>query len=188
MKKITALIFADLHSYPKENIIKDLQQTYDIIFVLGDISDYYLKLISDYAAKNNIPICGVVGNHDKWNYLEKNHIVDVHMRNIEYGDILIGGFSGCAQYKEDKSSPQFTQLQAMVLLSAYEKVDIFLSHNSPTNINIGTDEGFVGIYNYIITQKPKYVLHGHQHVNKETIINDTHIIGVFGSRLLTLQI
>ena len=188
MKEIRTLVFADLHNYPKDNIQQDLKQEYDIIFLLGDISDFYLKLISNYAIENNIPICGIVGNHDKWNSLSNNDIVDVHMKNIDYCDILIGGFSGCPLYKEDKSSPQFTQLQAMALLSCYEYVDIFLAHNSPFGINENSDNGFEGILNYIQENNPKYVLHGHQHINQETIIGNTKIIGIFGSKLLTLEI
>lgn len=41
MKKIRTLVFADLHNYPKDNIEQDLRQEYDIIFLLGDISDFY---------------------------------------------------------------------------------------------------------------------------------------------------
>jgi hypothetical protein len=57
MKEIKTLIFADLHNYPKEKIENDLKQEYDIIFLLGDINNFYLKLISNYAINNNIPIC-----------------------------------------------------------------------------------------------------------------------------------
>ena len=43
MKEIRTLVSADLHNYPKDNIEQDLKQDYDIIFLLGYISDFYDK-------------------------------------------------------------------------------------------------------------------------------------------------
>lgn len=71
------------------------------------------------------------------------------------------------------------------MLAAFPPVDIFLSHNSPRGIHDREDEvhyGFEGLTTYISKENPAFVIHGHQHVNKETQVGDTQVIGVYGHR------
>jgi hypothetical protein len=62
-------------------------------------------------------------------------------------------------------------------------VDIFFSHNSPRGIHDQEDEvhyGFDGLKTYVLQRKPRILIHGHQHVNEESKLGDTRIIGVYG--------
>ena len=43
-----------------------------------------------------------------------------------------------------------------------------------------------GLRSYILRTNPKVVIHGHQHVAKETRLEQTRVIGVYGHTLIEL--
>ena len=66
-------------------------------------------------------------------------------------------------------------------------MDIFISHKSPHGIHERDDAvhaGFDGLNAYIVRAKPKLLIHGYQHLDKETQIGQTRIIGVYGYKLI----
>ena len=78
---------------------------------------------------------------------------------------------------------------AAELLEGFPAVDVFIAHNSPRGVH-ETDpdvhQGFQALRDYLVTHSPKLLVHGHQHVNRETRIGDTRVIGVYGHALIDL--
>ena len=70
------------------------------------------------------------------------------------------------------------------LLSRY-----LVSHNSPRGIHDRNDDvhyGFDALNSYIARANPRFIIHGHQHVNRETETGATRVIGVFGFRIIDI--
>ncbi|MFC1461393.1 hypothetical protein ACFLQR_02605 [Verrucomicrobiota bacterium] len=44
--------------------------------------------------------------------------------------------------------------------------------------------GFDGLNSYITRAKPKVLIHGHQHVDCETTVAKTRVIGVHGHKMI----
>ena len=69
-------------------------------------------------------------------------------------------------------------------------VNVFLSHNSPRVIHDrddGIHVGFDGLNAHMSRAKPKLLIHGHQHVERETIADGTRVLGVYGWELIEVQ-
>lgn len=72
-------------------------------------------------------------------------------------------------------------------MNGFSPVDVFIAHNSPRKIHDrddGVHIGFDAFVRYIERAKPKLFIHGHQHVNIETSVGKTTVVGVYGSRRL----
>jgi Icc-related predicted phosphoesterase len=110
------------------------------------------------------------------------------LREFALSGIHFGGFAGSWRYKP-RGNYRFDQEEVTQLLDVFPPVDIFIAHNSPRKIHDRDDDvhfGFDAFVNYIERAKPKFFIHGHQHVNRETRVGDTAIIGVYGFRRLTV--
>lgn len=186
------LIFADLHDgiTDKEySILKDLE--FDVCVTLGDIDEISLSKIKSISKGRTI--VGVEGNHDKRDVLKRLEIKNLHNNLIEINGIKLLGFSGCLPYKRMNEVYLHSQLECSVLLGYADKADIFISHNSPFGIHDDQSNfahtGYKGIVEYIDRVNPKLVLHGHQHINEVTYLeNGTCVVGVYGARLIDLNL
>jgi len=157
----------------------------DLIVSCGDISD---QVISEAAqAYSCTKIFAVKGNHDT-DMSFPEPIVDLHLQVEEYAGMKFGGLNGSWKYKP-RGHFLYEEWEADQFLATFPPVDVFVSHNSPRGIHDQEDEvhyGFEALKTYIQRSKPKILIHGHQHVNKETILNETRIIAIFGSKLIEL--
>ena|ERR1017187_6457867 len=157
----------------------------DLILALGDIADcLILEAAEAYGAP---PIFGVKGNHCSPTPFPEG-ITDLHLRTVEFGGISFGGFHGSWRYKL-RGHYLFEQDEATALLEGFGYVDVLLAHNSPSGIHERGDEvhaGFLALNAYISRAKPKVVFHGHQHINKESTMGQTRVVGVYGHRLFEL--
>ena len=71
----------------------------------------------------------------------------------------------------------------------FPPVDIFVAHNSPRFIHERDEEvhvGFNAFVRYVRRTKPKLFTHGHQHLDQETQLGATRVIGIYGQRLLAI--
>jgi Icc-related predicted phosphoesterase len=157
----------------------------DVLLSCGDVSD---QVILEAAQSHACPlILGVKGNHDSSAPFAKP-IIDLHLRVFESGGISFGGFGGSWRYKP-RGHFLFDQDEVQSHLFAFPPVSVFVSHNSPRGIHDredGVHYGFEGLNAYIHRAKPRIVIHGHQHIDKETMIDETRVIGVYGHRLLEI--
>lgn len=184
------LIFADLHNgitNEEYNYLKNLK--FDCCVLLGDIERESLLKIKDIC--NGRPIIGVEGNHDERTILKELDIKDAHNKLIEINGYKFLGFSGCLPYKRMNDVYLYSQVECSVLLGEADKADIFISHNSPFGIHDDQSRishtGYKGIIEYINRVNPKLVLHGHQHINETTTLeNGTSVVGVYGAMLMDL--
>lgn len=72
-------------------------------------------------------------------------------------------------------------------MSAFPAVDIFISHNSPRGMHERNEDayaGFDGLVNYLFEHKPKYLFHGHQHREQESLCDATKVICVYGWKVM----
>jgi Icc-related predicted phosphoesterase len=78
---------------------------------------------------------------------------------------------------------------AFLLLQQLPAVDILISHNSPAGVHErdgDTHQGFAALNDYIGRHAPRLVIHGHQHVNAETVVGGTRVVGAFGTMVMTV--
>ena len=149
----------------------------------GDVSDPVILEAAE--AYHCTQIYAVKGNHDTSAHFPPP-IIDLHLHIESCGEMAFGGFNGSWKYKP-RGHYLYEQEDATDLLKGFPPVDIFVSHNSPRGIHDKDDEihtGFDALWTYIQTAKPKLLIHGHQHLNIETVVMDTKVIGAYGHRLI----
>lgn len=157
----------------------------DLAVSCGDVDDSYLIEIA--KAHNCQNIFAVKGNHDSTAPFAAP-IIDLHLKTAEYNGILFGGLNGCFKYKP-AGYFLYEQWEVEEFLKYFPKVDIFVSHNSPKRIHDKNDEGHTGfeaLNTYIKRTNPKLLLHGHQHIEKETIVQNTRVVCIYGHRIIEI--
>ncbi len=157
----------------------------DLVVSCGDLPD---DVICHAAQRTSCKhVLAVKGNHDS-NGDFPAPIVNLHLHTFEFRSLRFGGFSGSWKYKP-KGHHLFEQSEVELALDSFPKVDVFVSHNSPRLIHDRDDEvhvGFVAFNNYIARHQPRFVLHGHQHVQQESFVHTTRVIGTYGFRWLVI--
>lgn len=157
----------------------------DLILSLGDVAD---GLIVEAAkAYGSPPVFAVKGNHDAPTPFPEG-ITDLHLRTVEFGGLTFGGLNGSWKYKP-RGHFLYEQNEATSLLKDFPRVDVFVSHNSPRHIHDREDEthfGFETLNSFIAKHRPRLLLHGHQHINRETMVGPTRVIGVYGHTILEI--
>jgi Icc-related predicted phosphoesterase len=153
----------------------------DLILSCGDVYD---QVILEAANAFNCPkIFAVRGNHDPdANTPFPAPIIDLHMTVQTFSGFTFGGLNGSWRYKS-KGPFLHDQIKVCKYMSAFPAVDVLITHNSPRGIHDrddGIHEGFDGLTNYIIEHKPKYLFHGHQHREQESLCDATRVICVYG--------
>lgn len=157
----------------------------DVLVSCGDVCDQLiLQAAVAYGCRQ---IFAVKGNHDLPSPFPAP-IVDLHLHTEKYKGVRFGGLNGSWKYKP-KGLYIYEQDEAADLLKDFQSVDVFVAHNSPRDIHDKQDTihtGFVALGDYIRRQKPKVLIHGHQHVNAETEIGGTRVIGVYGHKVIEI--
>lgn len=155
----------------------------DVVISCGDVCD---ELILEAAkAYGCAKMLAVKGNHDS-NAPFPAPIVDVHLHVAECGGLRFGGFNGSWRYKP-RGHFLYDQREVEAMLSSFPAVDVFIAHNSPRGIHDRDDDvhyGFDALVAYVDRTEPKLLMHGHQHVDRETQRGNTRIVGVFGHRVI----
>ena len=158
----------------------------DLVVSCGDVHEMLIRSAAEACSAP--PIAAVKGNHDEAGGF-RAPIRDVHLKVLELpGGLRIGGFNGCWRYKP-VGHFLYEQQEAVQLLRGFPAVDVFISHNSPRGLH-ETDpdvhQGFQALRDYLVTHSPKLLIHGHQHLDRETRIGDTRVISVYGHAFIDL--
>lgn len=155
----------------------------DVIISCGDVYD---PLILEAAvACNCATVFAVKGNHDFASPFPAP-IVDLHRHVHEFSEVRFGGLNGSWKYKP-RGHFLYEQSEVNGFLDTYPPVDVFVSHNSPRTIHDRDDHiGFDGVLEYIHRHQPRLLIHGHQHINIETVVGETKVIGVYGHRIIEI--
>jgi len=155
------------------------------LLALGDIPD---AVILQAAEGWQCPaVLAVKGNHDA-DAPFPAPVVDLHLRTMDLGGLSFGGLNGCLQYKP-RGHFLYYQEEVEAFLEAFPAVDVFLSHNSPRRVHDREDDvhtGFIGLNAYIKRAAPRLLLHGHQHLECESLVGRTRVVGVLGWRIIEI--
>lgn len=167
-KSIKILAISDTHGdlYFNKQLQKKLKnQKYDLCCVLGDITDRDYEIILKYVKKEKL--VAILGNHDRYDLLNKYNIYNLHGNVIEVNGIRIAGVQGSFRYK-DEEFPSFTHKESIKFLDKIDEVDILLSHDGPflKNNNKPVHDGLKGITYYLYKNRVPYNIHGHNHESK----------------------
>lgn len=157
----------------------------DLVVSCGDVADQVILEAAD--AHSCKAIFTVKGNHDP-NTPFIRPIVDLHLQVREQAGLRLGGLNGSWKYKP-RGHFLYEQWEVEAFLGSFPPVDIFVSHNCPRGIQERQDEvhqGFEGLRSYILRTIPKLVIHGHQHLDKESQIENSNVVSVFGYKLIEL--
>jgi len=158
----------------------------DLLISCGDVHEMLIRSAAEACSARWV--AAVKGNHDEAGGFAAP-IRDVHLEVLELpGGLRIGGFNGCWRYKP-VGRFLYEQQEAVELLRGFPAVDVFIAHNSPRGMH-ETDpdvhQGFQALGDYIRIHAPQLLVHGHQHMNRETQIGGTRVIGVYGHALIDL--
>ena len=169
-----------------DSLVDHLEATQaDLLISLGDIWDATIE--KAYAGYECSEVFAVRGNHETAAPF-KEPVKDLHLAVAAVDGITFGGFGGSWKYKP-RGHHLYEQWEVSGALASFPRVDVFIAHNSPRGIHERDGEvhqGFDAFRDYIERAKPKYFLHGHQHLNQRSTLGSTEIIGVFGEAELEL--
>ena len=159
-------------------------QPVDLLVSCGDVYDSLILSAAKACAATQV--FAVKGNHDS-NAPFPSQITDLHLQVATLPNGLrIGGFNGCWRYKP-KGHFLYDQDEAAALIQRLPPVDILISHNSPAEIHEkdqDVHQGFVALAEYIRKHSPRLLIHGHQHVSRESLVGKTRVVGVYGSAVV----
>ena len=157
-----------------EHYVPGRLKEYDLILSGGDLRASYLSFLVTAA---RCPLFYVHGNHDDRydrNPPEGCDCIDDHL--VEYNGLRILGLGGCPWYHPGKH--QFTEKEMKkrirrlrFALWRARGVDIVVTHAPPYGVGDLEDpahQGFEAFLELLDRYKPKYLLHGHVHLNYGT--------------------
>ncbi len=159
----------------------------DLVISCGDLKATYLSFLVTMIPK---PLLYVPGNHDvKYVNAPPEGCVSIDDDIFIYKNIKIGGLGGCIEYTGGPYQYTETVMKKRVKkLSKLAKkkggLDILVTHSPSRGVGDGDDwthKGFECFHSFYDDFKPKFHLHGHQHLNygKGTRIrqvNETSVI------------
>lgn len=161
---------------------------YDLILSGGDLKAEYLRFLVTMA---RCPLMYVHGNHDGSYDEDPPEGCDcIDGKLVVYKGVRILGLGGSAaysggkhQYSERQMAKRIRKLKGAI--RAVGGVDIVLTHAAPRGAGDWDDyshRGFASLLQLIDTYRPRYLLHGHVHLNygpdirRECQYGDTKVI------------
>jgi len=184
MLRLNIMTVADCHGNLMEREVtekwEEADGKIDAVFLLGDNTIDDIECVLSRVPKN-IPVFGIVGNHDQQDIFEANpnwEVTNVHKKVVE-GDFKIGGYGGCIKYKDGGTYYMLhTNEESIRELGQMPYVDILITHDKPCFSEpetLNSRSGLTGIASYIYEVKPKAVIHGHLHDRSIKRLGDTYI-------------
>ena len=178
---MTVLVIADddglLHQLPDASA--------EVLVSCGDLHDQTILRAADRCGCRHI--LAVKGNHDSGSAFPEP-IIDLHLRTHVIHGVTFGGFAGAWKYKP-RGHHLFEQEEVDQALASFPRVDVFVAHNSPRLIHDRDDDvhiGFGAFNTYLARTHTGRLLHGHQHLQVESVVGATQVIGTYGYRFLVV--
>lgn len=170
-----------------------------LIVSCGDLPADYLESLADRFA---VPLLYVRGNHD----LRYRDVPppgdDLDGRIVTVGGVRVLGFEGCMWYNGE--GVQYTErqmwwrvLRARPAVWRAGGVDVVVTHAPPQGIHDGTDQahtGFRAFRNLLASLRPRYFVHGHNHLSylpkryRTTEVGTTQVVNAFRSIVLPCDV
>jgi uncharacterized protein len=160
-------------------------ETADVVLSCGDVLDP--TILEAKSMSQAAEALAVKGNHDPDGPFCPP-IRDLHLLTFEFGGIRFGGFRGAWRYKP-RGLFLYDQDEVERLLAGFPPVDVFVAHNSPRGVHDrddGAHVGFDAFRGYILRTRPMLFVHGHQHANAQSLLEDTVVLGVHGCKRIEI--
>jgi Icc-related predicted phosphoesterase len=188
-------------------IVTDRFGEVDLILGCGDLPYYYLEYLTTVL---NRPLYYVHGNHDTaivYTELGQQTVVPGGCEPLDgrvavFKGLILAGLGGSIRYN-NQGNYQYTQTQmdrralrlalGLVLrrLRYGRWMDILVTHSPPFGVGDGPDQAHIGFraFNTLMRRfRPRYLLHGHQHVYRGqepgAQVGSTTVLNVFPYRVI----
>ena len=197
------------HLYSRS--VAEYYKEVDLIIGCGDLPYYYLEFLLDML---NIPLLYVHGNHDpEEEYLSDGTAIrgpgggiNLHGTTHYEKKLLLAGLEGSVryrrgmfQYSQREMWFNVIQLVPRLLLNKLRYgryLDVLVAHSPPFGIHNGQDRVHVGFKAFLWLMRvfrPRYLVHGHQHVYSPTEITetqymDTNVINIYPYKVVDLEV
>ena len=144
---------------------------YDLIISCGDLNAKYLSFIVTMA---RVPVLYVHGNHDTgYSRVPPEGCDCIDGDLIVYKGVRILGLGGCRKYHDGPHQYSEKEMRKRIRklrwkLWRLKGVDIVVTHAPPEGVGDSDDpahRGFQALLELIDKYHPKYLLHGHVHLN-----------------------
>jgi uncharacterized protein len=169
-----------------------------LLLSCGDLPADYLEALAD---RYHIPLLYVRGNHDHRYRDNPPPGEDINGRVVTVAGIRILGFEGSMWYNGEgvqctEREMWWRVLRARPAVWRAHGVDIVVTHAPPRGIHDGQDlchTGFRAFRTLLDRVRPRYFLHGHNHLSyvpkaaRMTSIGGTRIVNAFRSVVLPLE-
>lgn len=171
---------------------------YDLILSCGDLKSEYLQFLVTMA---RCPVLYVHGNHDGSYGIHPPEGCDcIDGQIVVYNGLRILGLGGCRKYRPGPH--QYTENQMLWQIAKLKwrlrrlgGVDVVVTHAPPEGLGDSEDyahRGFHSLRSLIEELKPRYLFHGHVHMNYGTNpprvlhLGDTQIVNAYERYVLDL--
>ena len=171
----------------------------DMIISCGDLSSKYLSFLVTMTGK---PLLYVHGNHDKtYEQHPPEGCECIEDRLVKIKGLRILGLGGSILYSGGPHQYTETQMARRIRRLRYRLwrsggVDIVVTHSPMQGYGDGEDyahQGFESLLNLVDKYRPRYLVHGHVHVNYGFQIprvlqrNETTVINAYERYVLDLD-
>ena len=170
--KMKILIVSDTESrYIWDHFNKERFRDIELVISCGDLKASYLQFL---VTMIGVPVYYIHGNHDE-RYLNTpplgcDCIDDAIVEYKGYRIMGLGGSpeyrGGIFQYTEKQMEKRYKKLYKKI--KKLNGIDLLVTHSPAFNLGDGEDFAHIGFKttrNILDDWKPKYHLHGHQHLN-----------------------
>jgi Icc-related predicted phosphoesterase len=187
--------------------IKHFLGDVDLVLACGDLPFSYMEFI---ITKLNVPLLYVFGNHDEGIHTSDGQFkgtpmggINLDNRVAEIKGLLVAGlegsmrysYPGTHQYTEAEMRWKALRMAPFLWLNRLHYgrfLDILITHAPPYRIHDDSDlchTGFKAFLWIMRTFRPRYLIHGHQHVYSpsttiRTRYRDTLVINTYGHQLI----
>ena len=166
------LAFADKESkYLWDFFEKEKLEDIDLILSSGDLNPRYLSFLATFTSA---PVLYVHGNHDdKYERIPPEGCICIEDQIYEHEGVRILGLGGSMRYRPGVN--QYTEKEMVkrvkkLRFKLFRKkgFDILLTHSPAKSLGDSEDLTHTGFDNFVTLldkYQPKYMIHGHVHLN-----------------------
>ena len=168
----------------------------DLIISCGDLKSDYLSFL---VTMGHAPVFYVHGNHDEaYDTAPPEGCDCIEDKVVEFKGLRIAGFGGSARYRPGSHQYTEREMERRIFRQTFRLrrgLDIVVTHAPPEGCGDLLDNahrGFAAFLSLMNRYHPKYLLHGHVHMNygrgieRERSYGDTTVINVSGTYILEI--
>lgn len=171
---------------------------FDAIISCGDLKAEYLSFL---VTMSGLPVFYIHGNHDAgYGQRPPEGCECIEGKLVTVGGVRLLGLGGCPAYRPGPHQYSEGQMRRRILRAVPQLlraggVDVLVTHAPPRGFGDGADyahRGFESFLPLLDKAKPRYLVHGHVHLNYGRDIpriirrGETEIINAYGRYVLEI--